>query len=193
MKQSKNWRAYARTAFNALRANRDNWGDPDCFRPISRLFYISVFDCAQVNHTGMISEEALKNPKERTHDHCNRPQFIGRMIMDNQDIYLDDLETFRKIFFYSCRTIIVTKKENDELSDLTANDEYGFRVFAPTHLKYKHLGIKLYQRPEGKVRWNKEDGNIIISPDFGICTFLGKFLSRIGRSYPCKLNSMAPS
>ena len=80
MKKSKNWKSYCQTTFNSLRANVDNWGNPDFFRPITRLYYIGVFDCGTSNHMGLISHEALHNPKERTKDHCLSPQFIGRMI-----------------------------------------------------------------------------------------------------------------
>ena len=40
----------------------------------------------------------------------------------------------------------MTKEENDKLSALTKNDESGYKVFVPTNLKYKHLGIKLYEK-----------------------------------------------
>lgn len=165
-KHKKVWQAYARTAYNAMVSNVSNWGDPDFYRPITRLYYISVFDCAQVNHLGLISEEALNNPKERTHDHCLSPQFIGRMIMDNPDKYLKDYETFEKIFWLSCSTITVTKKENKWLSMLTENNGFDYKVFVPTHLKYKHLGIKLYKKQEGK-KWKSavlQESNLIPAP-----------------------------
>ena len=68
-KHKKVWQAYSKTAYHAMCSSLANWGDADFYRPITRLYYISVFDCAQVNHLGLISEEALNNPKERTHDH----------------------------------------------------------------------------------------------------------------------------
>ena len=142
----KNWKAYCRTTFDSLRANIDNWGDPDFFRPITRIFYIGVFDCAQVNHMGLISEAALNNPKERTHDHCLSPQFIGRMVMDNPETYLEDYETFEWLFWLACSTITVTKDENKRLSLLTDNDGTDYKVYVPTNMKYKHLDIKLYKK-----------------------------------------------
>ena len=167
MKQSKNWRAYVRTSFNSLRANRDNWGDSDYFRPISRLFYIAVFDCAQVNHTGMISEEALKNPKERTHDHCNRPQFIARMIMDRPDIYLEDYVLYENLFWIACTTNTVTKSENKQLSLLTNHKNGEYKVFVTSDLTYKHLGINLFQRKKGN-QWKMSNcipcDNLILTP-----------------------------
>jgi hypothetical protein len=152
MTRAKNWKAYCKTAFNALSASVNDWGNPDFFRPITRLFYIAVFDCAGVNHLGLISEEALNNPKERTHDHCLSPQFIGRMIMDNPEKYLQDYNTFENLFWLACSTITVTKSENTRLSRLTDNDGVDYRVYVPTDLKYKHLGIKLYQKNGS--RWN---------------------------------------
>ena len=146
MKNSKNWKAYCQTTFNSLRANVNNWGNPDFFRPITRLYYIGVFDCGTSNHLGLISEEALNNPTERTKDHCLSPQFIGRMIMDNPEKYLEDYDIFENLFWLSCSLITVTKEENKKLSMLTENDGIDYRVHVPTNLKYQHLGIKLYRK-----------------------------------------------
>jgi len=165
MKQSKNWKAYCKTTFNSLRANVENWGDPDFFRPITRLYYIGVFDCGQVNHLGLISEQAKDNSKERTHDHCLSPQFIGRMIMDHPDKYLSDYDVFENLFWLSCSTITVTKRENRELSMLTENNGIDYKVHVPTHLKYQHLRIKLYRK--NGARWSdavEYDTNIIPAP-----------------------------
>lgn len=167
MKQSKNWKAYCKTTFNSLRANVDNWGDLDFFRPITRLYYIGVFDCAQVNHLGLISEQAKDNSKQRTYDHCLSPQFIGRMIMDHPDKYLSDYDVFENLFWLSCSTITVTKRENKELSMLTENNGIHYKVHVPTHLKYQHLGIKLYQK--NGARWSdavEYDTNIIPAPSY---------------------------
>jgi len=162
---SKNWKAYCQTTFNSLGANVDNWGNPDFFRPITRLYYIGVFDCGQVNHLGLISEDAINYPKERTFDHCLSPQFIGRMIMDNPDKYLSDYDIFENLFWLSCSTITVTKNENKRLSMLTENDGVDYRVYIPTNLKYRHLRIKLYQK--NGTRWSDAiecDDNIIPAP-----------------------------
>lgn len=145
-KHKKNWEAYCQTSFNNMRSNIENWGKPDYFRPITRTFYINVFDCASVNHLGLISEQALLNPTERTHDHCLSPQFIGRMVMDNPEIYLNDYDNFKRIFWLGCSTITVTKKENTALSLLTDNDGYDYKVYVPTNLKYNHLNINLFTR-----------------------------------------------
>tara|TARA_B100000900_G_C20188139_1_gene556727 strand:- start:50 stop:586 length:537 start_codon:yes stop_codon:yes gene_type:complete len=163
--RAKNWKAYCKTAFNALSASVEDWGDPDFFRPITRIYYINVFDCATVNHLGLMSEEALLNPKERTQDHCLSPQFIGRMIMDNPDKYLQDYYIFESLFWTACSTITVTKKENKSLSMLTENNGIEYKVFVPTNLKYKHLSINLLQKTGP--RWNnaiKYDDNTIPAP-----------------------------
>jgi len=161
----KNWKAYCQTTFNSLRANIDNWGNPDFFRPITRLYYIGVFDCGQVNHLGLISEQAKNNRKERTYDHCLSPQFIGRMIMDNPYKYLSDYDVFENLFWLSCSTITVTKDENKRLSMLTENDGFDYKVHVPTNLKYQYLGIKLCQK--SGARWENAveyDDNIIPAP-----------------------------
>ena len=141
----KDFKPYSQVCFDALRANVDNWSDPANHRPITRIFYDLVF-CSGYNHTGLISEEALNNPTQRTDDHCLSPQFICRMIMDNPDKYLGDYDTFEMLFFLSRTTIKVAKEENDKLSALTDNKGDTYKVFVPTNLKYKHLGIKLYEK-----------------------------------------------
>jgi hypothetical protein len=162
---SKNWKAYCQAVFNSLQANVDNWKDPEFFRPITRIYYIGVFDCGQVNHLGLISSTAKDNPTERTHDHCLSPQFIGRMIMDNPDKYLSDYDVFENLFWLSCSTITVTKEENKRLSMLTENDGIDYKVNVPTNLKYKHLGIKLYQKTGAMWKNAVEyDDNIIPAP-----------------------------
>jgi hypothetical protein len=90
------------------------------------------------------------------------------MILDNPDVYLTSLDKFQEIFLLSCQTIVVTAEENLELSYLTSNDGDTYEVKVPTHLKYNHLGIKLYKKPENVVRWNKSvpiDSNILDVPN----------------------------
>ena len=164
MKKVKNWKKYCKVAYNSLRANVELWGDPDYFRPITRTFYESVFSSGY-DHNGFISEDALINPEQRTQDHCLSPQFIGRMIMDNAEIYLNDYTLFENLFWIARTTIVVTKEENKKLSMLTDNRGIDYKVYVPTDQKYKHLGIKLYQR-KGR-EWKTSvpfDNNIIPTP-----------------------------
>jgi hypothetical protein len=157
MKTTKDWNIYCEKTFNNLKANAHKWGtSQEWDRAISRDFYLGVFDSGNPNPSGYISEEAFVNKmsnKKTVYDHCYSPQFIGRMIMDNQEIYLTDYEKFKEVFWYACRTIIVTQKENESLSYLTTNDKDGFKVHVPTNMKYNHLGINLYEREQGKVHW----------------------------------------
>jgi hypothetical protein len=68
------------------------------------------------------------------------------MIMDNPEIYLENFDNFKKLFWLGCSTITVTKKENTSLSLLTNNDGYDYKVYVPTNLKYEHLNINLHKR-----------------------------------------------
>lgn len=153
----KDWRPYCETAYHGLRCNQGNWGKPEFARPITRIYYFGVFDAGNPNSTGLISENALKNKEKKGKtvlDHCLSPQFICRMILDNPETHLSSLEAFQRVYWYSCRTIVVTQEENEALSALTSNDGNTYQVKVPTNLKYNHLGIKLFKRPEGKTRWN---------------------------------------
>jgi hypothetical protein len=167
----KDWKVYCETTFNSLKANVHNWGKPEFARPITRIYYIGVFDCGVPNPTGLISENALKNKsvkKKVVHDHCLSPQFIGRMILDHPEVYLSDFDKFKTIFWQSCQTIVVTQEENDALAALTSNDGFTYQVQVPTHLKYNHLGINLNKRPENAIRWNNSvpiKSNILEVPE----------------------------
>jgi hypothetical protein len=153
----KDWNIYCEKTFNNLKSNYHKWGEsPEWDRAISRDFYLGVFDSGNPNPSGYISENAYINKMNKSktvHDHCFSPQFIGRMIMDNSDLYLVDYEKFKEVFWYACTTVVVTQKENESLSYLTLNDKDGLRIKVPTDQKYSHLGIKLYKREEGKIHW----------------------------------------
>jgi len=155
-KTNRKLEVYCRATFNALKSNLDMWdpNDPDVVRIITRQYYEGVFSC-QYGDTGLISENAMNNPSERADDHCFSPQFVGRYIMDNSELYLFDYDKFREIFTMSCTKIKVTKSENRKLQQLTENKRgKPYKVFIPTDKKYDHIGIKLYKRPEGKTYWN---------------------------------------
>ena len=160
MRKPNRWEEYCETTFNSLRANIHNWGKPEFDRPLTRIYYIGVFDCGTPNHTRLISETAYNNKLrggKTVHDHYLSPQFIGRMILDNPDKYLKEFKVFRDIFWKSCATIMVTAEENIRLSKLTENDGNDYRVHVPTNKKYNHLGINLYMRPERVGSWKQVD------------------------------------
>lgn len=153
----RNWQIFCEKTYNNMRANAHKWNEsPEWNIALARDFYLGVFDSGNPNPTGLISENAYVNKMNKgktTHDHCLSPQFVGRMILDNQDTYLSDYEKFKSVFWYSCRTIIVTSKENESLSFLTQNKDDGYKVLVATNMKYSHLGIKLYERESGKKEW----------------------------------------
>ena len=157
------WEVYAEGTFNNMRSNAHNWNRSfDDRRKISRDFYYGVFDAKNPFPTNMISEQALDNQLQgktnlNTWDHYHCPQFVGRMIMENQERYLQDYELFKAIFGVCTQQIRVTKKENEQLSALTDPDREGYKVLAPTNLKYQQLGIKLYRRRDGKKLWKDSD------------------------------------
>ena len=91
MKKVNRVEEYCQTTFNSLGANVHNWGKPEYTRPLTRLFYVGVFDCGNPYPTGLISENALNNKsnKQKTVlDHYLSPQFIGRMILDLSLIHI---------------------------------------------------------------------------------------------------------
>ena len=56
MKRNTNrWEEYCETTYNSLKANVHNWGRPEFFRPLTRTYYMGVFDCGNPNHTNLIT------------------------------------------------------------------------------------------------------------------------------------------
>lgn len=155
MKRKTNrWEEYCETTYNSLKANVHNWGKPEFFRPLTRIYYMGVFDCGNPNHTRLISQTAYDRKRrgaKTVHDHYLSPQFVGRMILDHPDQYLTDYNVFRDTFYKSCGTIIVSAEENIRLSHLTNNDGDDYKVYVPTDQKYQHLGIDLLTIP-GRVK-----------------------------------------
>ena len=151
----KNAYTYCEGSFASYQATKDNWGNPDWSRFLTRIFYNSMFG-AGTNPTGYISEKALQNKlnkKKTCQDHYLSPQFMGRMILDNQEKYLSDYETYKQIFELACSTVEVTVEENSILRQFTSNTDNNYKVYVPTDEKYEKAGIKLYKRPEGKKYW----------------------------------------
>ncbi|MBT7337359.1 hypothetical protein HN801_01485 [Candidatus Peregrinibacteria bacterium] len=159
-KHTKNPEAYCEVLFNSLSTNRHLWGTHDACRPITRLAYEEVFSSGNDPYAlELISERALAlKPAQRCQDHYLSPQFlVGRMIMDNQEKYLDDYDKFKDIFFLARRTITVTKTENSALSTLTYNrgGYDGYEIYVPTDKKYDKIGISLLTKTdkEGEEGW----------------------------------------
>ena len=142
---SDRWTTYSKFAYNALRSNIDLYPiDSHAKRAAGRIFYDLIFSSGTVK-TGLISEEAMKL-KKFCEDHYLSPQFVCRMICEKPELYLEDYLIFENLFFHCRRTIMVTSKQNTDLSKLTQNKDGNFKVFVPTNLKYEHLGIKLFER-----------------------------------------------
>lgn len=162
-KQKYRVETYCRIAFNNLKANVHEWFDyrgcKDTVRVVTHAFYNTVHSLSVPS--GLISVEAVEKKKIEPEwslckDHCYSPQFIGRMIMDNSDKYLNDYDLYRKLFIMACTTIIVTPEQNRSLSFLTSNKGNDFKIYAHTDKKYQHLNIQLVEKMNG-TKWYEKD------------------------------------
>jgi hypothetical protein len=159
---------YCIASFNCCKSNLDLWrskpNNKNVIRVITRKYYISVHDASIPS--GLITLKALEKKKEtpkwnQCRDHCYSPQFIGRMIMDNPETYLDSYEKFKEIFYISCTTIDITSEENRALSKLTSNLKgKEFKIFVPTDKKYQHLNIQLVERKQGRGWYHKPTNSV---------------------------------
>ena len=189
------WEHYAENAFDVMRAVKRKWRDPNKLqRPILRLFYCDISSAGYcVNNLHLISENAMNNllygttKKERkiVRDHYLSPQFLSRFIYDNQSVYLEDFEEFKKIFYLACGIIIVTQDENDELAKFTKSDEKKdlFEILVPTDKKYDEIGVKLYQY-EGTQKWKNRTyipvSNSILNVPTNILEYEKQYLRKRG-------------
>ena len=124
----KDWKQYSKATFDMMNAVRGNWGDNNDYDDaILRAFYMTVFSSGY-DKTDYISLEATTNLIEgsgnkNTDDHYLSPQFIGRMIMDMSDKYLNDYSLFEKLFGMCRNTITVTKLSLIHIWTLPTNRE----------------------------------------------------------------------
>ena len=151
------WISFANVAFHAMKGASPLWKNADSDTKISmtRLLYDQVFSSGNPYKTGYISSSALdarREKKKTCNDHCLSPQFVARMIYDNPDVWLTDFEKFKNLFFLCCQTIVVTSKENTELSNLTSNKNGKLEIKVATHLKYEHCNITLFHPKKGLVK-----------------------------------------
>lgn len=178
---------YCRIAFKSLLANLNEWketSDKDFKRGVTRIYYDLVHSLSIPS--GFITAKALEKKKQHPRwnvckDHCYTPQFIGRMMMDNSHIYLQDFSKFRELFYVACTTIEILSEENRDLSLLTVNNKKNFTVSVPMNERYKHLGIELVERKTGRRWYNKDTvpvSNIIQTPQ-EILDYEKQFLIKI--------------
>jgi|TARA_B110000285_G_C15079234_1_gene592509 hypothetical protein len=146
--REKTWK----TAFKVMFALLEDWknNDPDlCRRLPTRIFYEAVGNAK----TGYTSKAAADNLSESTDDHFAMPQWLGRFVMDNGDVYLTDFQKFKEICIFAAQTIRVTKAENKKLSLQTSTiaEIDGINTFIETSVKdkYDEAGIVLWSNKEG--------------------------------------------
>lgn len=140
------------TAFVAMKALLDAWKENAEWldrRLPTRIFYEAVGNTI----TGYVSKGALDNPQSTTQDHFAMPQWIGRFLMDEGDVYLNDFDKFKEIASFASQTIKVTKTENKQLSLQTSEISKidGVEIFIETSIqdKYEQAGIMLFHKKYG--------------------------------------------
>jgi hypothetical protein len=138
---------------NAWHEKKD---DKNWVRAITRPWYDLVHSCS--TPTGLITQGAYDLKLKKgipTKDHCFRPQFVYRYMLDNHEKF-EDYEVFRKWFIMCTSTILVTGKENDNLSLGGTNnrgDEY--EIVASTDWQYIFAGLDLYEY-SNETRWQNK-------------------------------------
>ena len=149
-KHTKDPEEYCLTAFDCMKASLYRWGKPETdVRSLTRIWYTNVHDSGS-DHLNYISEKAipfrLKSQTTKiTWDHYTRPQAQSFMIYNNPKKYLEDYDTFKKLFFDARKTVMVTCKENDRASKDTINDGSEYKIKHLSNKVYESLGIKMYE------------------------------------------------
>jgi hypothetical protein len=138
------------------KAWEENRGDKDWERALTRPWYDLVHSCS--TPTGLITQGAYEMKMRKglpTKDHCFRPQFVYRFMLDNHSDF-EDFEVFRKWFIMCTSTIFVTGKENDNLSlGGTNNRGDDYEIVASTDQQYIFADLPLYKY-SNETRWNKK-------------------------------------
>ena len=138
-------------------------------RPATRLFYDLAHSCSI--ETGLITKSAFLNRRTKggkyTKDHVYRPQFICRFMLDNHEKF-QHFDDFFPWWLMCCSTVIVTPKENDELSiEGTDNRKGKFILKSRTDEQYSKMGLDLYSYSK-ESRWVNKTiepvSNMIIVP-----------------------------
>ena len=142
--------------------------DVNVARAITRPFYDLVHSCSIP--TGLISAAAFDAKKRKvtpTKDHCFRPQFVYRYMLDNHET-IQGFNEFRQWFVMCCSTILVTGEENDRLSsEGTKNHGGDYVLLSPTNLQYQNADLSLYSYSDHRLWKDKvltEESNLISPP-----------------------------
>lgn len=151
-----------------IRAWEENRGDKDWERALTRPWYDLVHSCS--TPTGLITQGAYDMKMKKglpTKDHCFRPQFVYRFMLDNHERF-EDYEVFRKWFIMCTSTILVTGKENDNLSlGGTNNRGDSYEIVASTDQQYIFSDLALFAYSD-ETRWSKKTltpvSNLIEAP-----------------------------
>ena len=156
--------------------------DKDVARAITRPFYDLVHSCSIP--TGLITESAfaskVKNSKVPvTKDHCFRPQFVYRYMLDNYEKF-QDYEVFRRWFIMCCSTIYVMGLENDRLSSGGTKNQGGkYEILSPTDQQYVRANLNLYSYSKER-QWSERTitirSNLIDAPE-SLLNYERKFIS----------------
>lgn len=104
--------------------------------PYERVFYDTI---AKIS-SGWVSKEYMNTDNKKkytTKDHMMKPQFGGKFLMDNPELWLGSFEKFLEWAMIFSMVISVTKKENIKLRDETKH--------LPLEETYASLGIQLFE------------------------------------------------
>ena len=150
------------------RRNIDYWNKKINERASTRGFYESAHSCSIA--TGLITEsayESLVDGGTCTKDHVYRPQFVCRFMLDNHEKF-QHFDDFLPWWLMCCSTVMVTKKQNKELSiEGTNNNEDKFILKSRTDEQYSKMGLDLYSHSK-ESRWVNRTiepvSNVIIVP-----------------------------
>lgn len=125
-------------------------------RSISRLFYDPAFKIP----SGYRSQASMPEGVKTTPDHCFSPCFLGYMVMDMPEVFLNDYTEFREFSIFAATTIIVTPKENSILSNQSGNTVLD--ITCSIKDKYAEANIRLFKEEDGYING---DFPIPIRPD----------------------------
>lgn len=152
------------TCFHRMKATFYMWRDPQFKqRALWREFYIQISTIRSPWKSVKSVEKDYANEKDRIVDeHWSTPELVGKFILDNADVYLEDYDKFRDLYITCSQTIQTLHSENlllREQKDVPVLEKYKE---AKIDLIGPHNEVRLYDElfpftlPEELIEYDKK-------------------------------------
>ncbi len=116
---NKNQEKVCYTCFHKMKATFFMWRDPQFKqRSLWREFYSQISTIRSGWESVNAAEKNFINEKDRlVEEHWSTPELVGKFILDNANVYLEDYNKFRDLYITCSQTITTLHSENQTLRE----------------------------------------------------------------------------